>query len=100
MADNNAEEFFDYSFFGKRGSPDPTPARITLVAFDDPDFAGTDTIVYYLMRGVDSGTGTYTTWTVDTTPDPNGAQATALNTNPALIGGVVFASGVVLFSWF
>lgn len=52
----------------------------------------------YLMRGIDNGTGTYTTWQT-TTPDPNGAQATAANTTPALVGSIVAGSGIIEARW-
>lgn len=99
MAAQNGQELITYTFFGVIGSADPIPTRITLIAADDPDFTGTDTIIYYLMRGTDSGTGTYTTWTVQDNPDPNGALATALNTTPALVSSIVFGSGIVEYSW-
>lgn len=52
----------------------------------------------YLMRGIDSGTSTYTTWIV-TSPDPNGAQANAGNTTPVLVGSIIAGSGIIFASW-
>lgn len=54
---------------------------------------------YFLMRGVDDGTSTFTTWIVTDTPDPNGSQATGANTTPTLVGSIVAGSGVVVVAW-
>jgi hypothetical protein len=54
---------------------------------------------HFEMRGIDSGTLLYTTWVVTGAPDPNGAQATAANTTPALVGAIVASSGLVISSW-
>lgn len=60
---------------------------------------GAGIITYFRMRGVDNGTSAYTTWPVTGAPDPNGAQATAGNTTPTLVGSIVAGSGIVLTSW-
>lgn len=54
---------------------------------------------YFRMRGVDDGTSTYTTWTAQDNPDPDGLQATVGNTTPTLVGSIVAGSGVTLHSW-
>jgi hypothetical protein len=53
---------------------------------------------YFKMRGIDSSGG-YTTWVVLGKPDPDGLQATRLNTVPLLTGSVVAGSGVVVAKW-
>ena len=64
-----------------------------------PPGGGTGITEYFLMRGVDNGTSAYTTWVVTGAPDPNGAQATAGNTTPTLVGSIVAGSGIVLTTW-
>jgi len=64
-----------------------------------PGGGGVTVTHYYRMRGVDDGTGTYTTWTAQDDPDPNGTQANAGNTTPTLVGSIVAGSGVTLHTW-
>jgi hypothetical protein len=84
--------------------PDASVASTPALAVDIPadqliGVSGTSVTKYFRMRGVDSGTSTYTTWTATDAPDPNGAQATVLNTTPVLVGAIVAASGTVLTAW-
>lgn len=57
------------------------------------------TSVKLKMRGRDSANGNYVTWNVVSVPDPNGAQASASNTTPALVGSIVAGTGVVVSIW-
>ena len=54
---------------------------------------------YFKMRGIDSGTSTYTTWTVDRVPDFTGTLATAANTTPALQGSITANSTIISAQW-
>jgi len=54
---------------------------------------------YFKMRGVDSGTSTYTSWTVDRVPDFTGALATVANTSPALSGSITANSTIISAQW-
>lgn len=92
MADFPAEQFIPDDF----GYILATPADIPVEQLIPDDGGGI--IAYFEMRGIDSGTSTYTTW-VATSPDPNGLQATPLNTTPALVGAIVAGSGFVLVNW-
>lgn len=95
MTEYQARQKLTDGYFNTRGTPDAAPARISLVALDDPSINPT----YFLMRGIDSGTGTYVTWVVSIEPDKDGTQATSLNTNPPLVGSIQTGSGIVLYSW-
>jgi hypothetical protein len=64
-----------------------------------PPDPGSTITHYFRMRGVDDGTGAYTTWTALDAPDPDGSQATAGNTTPTLVGSIVAGSGVTLHDW-
>jgi len=94
MTDFNGD-FLLSSLPATQGTPDAHGAQGTQI------FAGEGGLVtkYFRMRGVDNGTSTYTTWTATGSPDPNGAQATAGNTTPTLVGTIVAASGIVLSAW-
>ena len=78
-------------------------ANVNTVTLDDgPSFFKLRDPVeqtYFKMRGIDSGTGTYTAWIVFRTPDFTGAQATATNTTPALVGSITANSTIISAQW-
>jgi hypothetical protein len=62
---------------------------------------GTSTVVvYYKMRGSDSGriAPGYVTWVVTNTPDFTGAQAAGSST-PSLLGSIIANSTVLVDTW-
>lgn len=75
----------------ERAAPAPVEAQ-------QPFFEGDRRSWHFKMRGVDSS-GSYTTWVVLGTPDPDGLQATRFNTIPTMTGTIVAGSGVVLAKW-
>jgi hypothetical protein len=96
MTEYNSDLFLTSQGIGATGvSSESIPAR----EFQMAEEGGGSVTRYYRMRGVDSSTAAYTTWTATGTTDPNGVQATGGNTTPALVGTIVAASGVVMTSW-
>ena len=93
MADFSAQQLLPTDLGIYSATQDASPCTIPILAYND-------TInINIKMRGIDSGTSTYTTWKVNGIPDPNGLQATTLNTAPTLVGAIVAGSGFVMGSW-
>lgn len=93
MADFSAQQLVLDDLGIYSATQDASPCTIPILAYND-------TInINIKMRGIDSGTSTYTCWNVNGIPDPNGLQATALNTSPTLVGAIVVGSGVVVGQW-